>query len=567
MTTTAPADTISEVGQVAASAVLGANPFVRLDPTEILAATGRLVGRALFSRRVRTDVARDLGGELTRVARGVSELSPDRSDRRFTDATWTENPVYRRWMQAYLLAERVLQELPDEVGMQGQDRDRARFVTTMLAAALAPTNLLTGNPAALKQALETKGRSLVAGLRNFLDDLVANGGMPSQVDTTPFRLGSNVAASAGSVVYRSYVLELIQYAPSTAAVRRRPLVIIPPQINKFYVLDLAPGRSMIEYLVANGQQVFMLSWRNPGPEHADWDLARYVLEAEEAIAVAQRIARADRVNLLGACAGGITTAALLGHLAATGRDLVEAVTLLVTVLDTEVPNAASLFASDRAIRTAIRRSRRHGVLRGGDLARAFAWLRPTDLVWNYWVNNYLLGNKPPAFDVLAWNADSTNLPAGLHADFLAIFATNAFVHADSLDIDETPIDLAKVGFDAYVVGAMTDHITPWRACYRTPFLLGGNAEFVLSSSGHIQALVNPPDNPKARFYVNPDLPEDPDRWLAQAEIRNGSWWEHWLGWLNDRSGDGRRPPRRAGSAAYPALEPAPGSYVRQPLPT
>jgi polyhydroxyalkanoate synthase subunit PhaC len=554
-----PVDTVNEVGQAAASAVLGANPFVRLDRTEILAATANLVGRVLF----RGGLRRDIAGELVRIARGVSDVSPDRGDRRFTDTTWTENPACKRWMQAYLLAERALKRLPDDVGMEGRDADKARFITTMVAEAVAPTNVLAGNPAALKRALETGGLSLVAGLRSFLNDVRTNGGMPSQVDSTPFRLGETLAVTPGSVVYRSDVLELIQYAPATADVRQRPLVVLPPQINKFYVLDLAPGRSMIEYIVAHGQQVFVVSWRNPGREHADWDLTRYVLEAEQAIEAAQRITGADRVNLLGACAGGITTAALLGHLTATGRDLIESVTLLVTVLDTDAPSAASLFASDRAVAAAIRRSRRRGVLEGRDLARAFAWLRPNDLVWNYWVNNYLMGNKPPAFDVLAWNADSTNLPAELHADFLTIFATNALAHPDMLKIDETPIDLAKVGVDSYVVGALTDHITPWKACYRTPFLLGGNAEFVLSSSGHIQALVNPPGNPKARYHVNPALPDDPDRWLAAAETRTGSWWEHWLGWLAERSGDERQAPGTVGSAAYPTLESAPGSYVRQ----
>jgi len=556
--------TSSELGQQAATAVLGANPFVRLDPTEIMSATGKLLGLAMFSARVRDEVLPRLSHELANVGRGDSELIPERGDRRFGDTTWTENGLFRRWMQAYLLIEEALRELPDAVGLSASDRDKARFTTTILAEALAPTNFLLGNPTALKRALETGGKSLFKGAANLIDDIRNNGGMPSQVDRSAFLIGENLATTPGAVVFRSEVLELIQYQPVTKEVRKRPLVVIPPQINKFYVLDLAPGRSMVEYLVSQGQQVFVVSWRNPGPGQSDWDLTRYVLEAEEALRVAKRIARCDRVNVLGACAGGITTATLLAHLAATNRSLVESATFLVTVLDTDEPTAASLFASERAIRTAIRRSRRRGILSGRELARAFAWLRPNDLVWNYWVNNYLMGNPPPAFDVLAWNADSTNLPAALHADFLGIFGTNALTHDDVLEIDGAPIVLSTVDVDNYVVGALTDHITPWQACYRTPFLLNGDSRFVLSSSGHIQALVNPPDNPKARYHVNPSLPENADAWLADAETREGSWWEDWVEWLAKRAGDLRRAPRQPGSKTYPGLDPAPGTYVHEP---
>jgi polyhydroxyalkanoate synthase len=548
-----------EVGDRAVDAVLGANPFLRVDPTETLAATGKVTARALRRPVFLWRTASALAGESRAILTGDGVSVS--ADRRFADPTWQTNPFYRRLLQAYLVLERELKSLPDKVPIEGKDADRARFLLSLIADAIAPTNWLVGNPAALRRARETRGRSLVSGARNFLDDLWHNGAMPSMVSAEPFRVGETTAVTPGAVVHRTEVLELIQYEPTTSHVLRCPLVVVPPQINKYYILDLAPGRSLVEHAVARGQQVFMISWRNPGVEQRDWDLTRYVEETEQALAVARRLARAPSVNVVGACSGGITAAAALAHLAGRRGARAGSVTFLVTVLDTEAPSTLTMFGTDQAVARAIRRSRRHGLLEGRELARAFAWLRPNDLVWSYWVNNYLLGNDPPAFDVLAWNVDSTNLPAGLHVDFLRILAANALARPDSLEIGGTPIDLRKVTLDAYVVGALTDHITPWKACYRTPFLLGGKSQFVLSSSGHIQALVNPPGNPKSRFLTNRVLPEDPDEWLAGAAERQGTWWDHWLDWLARRSGDMRRAPRRVGSASYPPLDPAPGLYV------
>jgi poly[(R)-3-hydroxyalkanoate] polymerase subunit PhaC len=529
-----------------------ANPFVRVDPTETVAATGKVVVRALTHPRL-----------VWRKARAVvtgDDSAP--GDRRFADPSWQTNALFRRWLQAYAVLERELKSLPDEVDVDEHAADKARYALSLLADAIAPTNLLFGNPVALRRARETRGRSLVAGARNFVGDLRHNGAMPSMVDTSGFTLGKTVACTPGAVVHRTDVLELIQYRPTTPSVLRNPLVIVPPQINKYYILDLAPGRSLIEHAVSRGQQVFAISWRNPGAEHRDWDLTRYVEETERAIAVARRITRAPAVGLLGACAGGITAATTLAHLAARGNGHVASATLLVTSLDSSAPSTLTRLGTDEAVARAIRRSRRRGLLEGGELTRAFAWLRPNDLVWSYWVNNYLLGNEPPSFDVLAWNADSTNLPAGLHVDFLRMFATNALAHPNAFEVGGVPIDLRSVSLDAYVLGAQTDHITPWKSCYASARLLGGHTQFVLSSSGHIQALVNPPGNPRARFRAHAGLPEDADGWFAEATEREGTWWDHWLDWLAERSGDERRAPRRLGSSGHPPVEPAPGTYVR-----
>ena len=362
-------------------------------------------------------------------------------DSRFTDPTWRENPAYRRAMQGYLACGHSLDRLIDRARLDERTTQRARFAAELVVDAAAPTNQLPGNPAALKRSFETGGRSLVRGARNLLDDLLRNGGMPSQVDRRPFVLGESIALSRGAVVHRDEVCEVIQYAPTTPEVRARPLLMIPPQINKFYVMDLAPGRSFIEHAVAHGQRFFAMSWRNPSPEQRDWDMDTYVRACLDAIGVACEVSGADDVNLMGLCAGGITTAILLAHMAVAGDERAHSVTLPVTMLDMSVPSTAGMLASERVAEAAIARSRRQGVLRGRDMARVFAWMRPNDLVWNYWVNNYLMGNPPPAFDILAWNNDTTNLPAALHEQFVRILLENLLVVPGGLTVQGTPIDL------------------------------------------------------------------------------------------------------------------------------
>jgi poly[(R)-3-hydroxyalkanoate] polymerase subunit PhaC len=542
-------------------AILGANPFIGLSRSQIAAAAGRFFGQAARHAPVVAKECRHLAAELADVVRGRAPFTPDAKDRRFSDDAYRDNALYRRLAQAYLASCASADALVGKVNLDPKSEQRARFALSLVTEAMAPTNQLAGNPAAMRKAVETKGKSLLDGTRHFLDDLRHNGGMPSMVDRQPFRPGDTVAVTPGAVVYRDEVLELIQYRPATATVRERPLVVVPPQINKFYVMDLAPTRSMVEYLVASGQQVFMVSWRNPTAEQRDWDLDTYVGALLAATDVARAITRSPDVNVAAACSGGITSGALLGHLAAIGDERVASLTLLVTVLDMAAESAATVFLSEPAAAAALRRSRRKGVLSGQDLGRTFAWLRPNDLVWNYWVNNYLLGNRPPAFDVLAWNADSTNLPAGLHADFLMIALENALARPGRLDVLGQRVDLGKVTCDAYVVGALTDHITPWQGCYRSVHVLGGRSRFVLSSSGHIQALVNPPGNPKATYFTNDDLPTDPTEWRRGAAPHSGTWWDDWVAWLGERSGDFVRVNRTLGSRRYPAGDPAPGQYV------
>jgi polyhydroxyalkanoate synthase subunit PhaC len=532
-----------------------------LSPLQVAAAAARLAQQAAKRPNVVARRAASLGAEVVKVAAGRSEVAPAPGDRRFTDPWWQTNPAYKRLGQSYLAWNRTVADTIDELDLDPKSVLRSRFISGLLTEAVAPTNTLLGNPAALKRAVQTRGRSLRDGARHAAHDLRHNGGMPSMVDTRPFVVGETIAVTPGAVVFRNEVLEVIQYMPSTTRVHRRPVLIVPPQINRYYILDLAPGRSLIEHAVAAGQQVFTIVWRNPRPEHRDWDLDTYLTAISEAVDAALDITGQDDLNLVGVCAGGITSAAWLGHLAAGGDQRVHSATFLVTIIDWEVPSTVGTMVSRPVVAAAVQQSQRKGILAGQDLARLFAWLRPNDLVWNYWVNNYLMGQNPPAFDVLAWNADATNLPAALHADFMEMAVENSLARPGGVTALGSPVDLGRVTVDNYVVGAVTDHITPWTACYPTVNLLGGDSTFVLSSSGHIQALVNPPSNPKSRYYTNDAIAPTAEQWRAGAREHTGSWWDNWLEWIEPRAGQQKAAPRKLGNRRYPAGDAAPGRYV------
>ena len=387
--------------------------------------------------------------------------------------------------------------------------------------------------------------------------------MPQQVEQRKFQVGRNIVTTPGAVVYRSEAFELIQYEPATAKVHARPLLVVPPQINKFYVLDLAPGRSFAEYATQHGVQLFCISWRNPTAAQRDWNLETYLHACKEAIEVALEVSGADQLHTMAACAGGFTLTTLLGHLAAKGDKRVASVTLLVTVLDTEAPTMLGQFASKTGAAAAIAKSQKDGVLEGRDMARIFSWLRPNDLVWLFVANNWVMGNRPPAFDILYWNSDTTRLPAEFHGDLLRTFFANSLKNPGSLEVLGTKIDMTKVKTPSYVVAGVTDHITPWDACYQSREILKGPMQFVLSSSGHIQSIVNPPGNPKAKYYLNPDLSLPADEWLAKAKVQSGSWWDHWREWFVERGGGEHAAPTELGSARHPPGDPAPGRYVHQ----
>jgi len=410
--------------------------------------------------------------------------------------------------------------------------------------------------------VDTGGRSIMRGLQNLLEDGRKNSGMPSQVDKSAFELGGNIATTEGSVVFRNEMLELIQYSPTTPKVYRRPLLFIPPQVNKFYFYDLSPEKSFFQYCLNEGLQVFTVSWRNPRPEHADWGIDLYISALKEAVEVVQGICGSKTINVTAPCSGGITATILAGHYKALGKNVINSMTLPVTVLQQDDDDSdLTLFVNEQAIEAARSNSRKNGVLKGKELARVFAWMRPNDLIFNYVVNNYLLGNKPPAFDILYWNSDPTNLPAQLHSDFLDIIGSDALARPGDLSICDTEIDLTAVDNDLFLIGGLTDHLTPWQACYRTTHLMGGDKEFLLVASGHIQSLVASPKNPKARFYQNDRVPPAAEEWLETATENAGSWWPHWSNWIRARSGAQKAAPATVGSAVHKPLCDAPGSYV------
>jgi len=501
-------------------------------------------------------------GELGRIAVGRSQVEPSRRDRRFSDPGWTGNPVLRRAVQAYLATAETAEGVVAEAGLDEADSQRVGFVLTNLIDALAPSNNPLLNPAAVKAAVDTGGGSAVAGLRHFLADMAVAPRVPSMVEPDAFEVGVDLAVTPGSVVLRTPVFELIQYRPVTAAVRQVPLLIVPPVINKFYVMDLAPGRSMVEYLVSQGLQVFMISWRNPDARHAKWDLDTYGQAILDAMDATERVTGSERTAIAGTCSGGIIAAMVAAHLAHTGQqDRIAALTLLVTVLDQAHAGLASAVIDERAARVAAAASSARGYLDGRSLAEVFAWLRPNDLIWNYWVNNYLLGKKPPAFDILYWNADTTRMTAGLHRDFLQLGAANALVSPGAATMLGSPVDLKAVDRDSYIVAGITDHICPWQSCYQSTQLLAGRPRFVLSTSGHIAAMVNPPGNEKARYQVAKKCPEDPQQWLRRAETAHGSWWPDYAGWLAERCGEERAAPEELGGGGLAPISDAPGTYV------
>jgi len=555
----------NDLREQAAQNTLAANPLVGVRLEDILDSARLLFGQMLSSPAVATREYLRFLTELGRIATGSSELAPDAKDKRFADPAWKDSAIYRALAQCYIAWGGALNRFVDEAKMDKRDAERARFVVSLLIDAMAPTNSILGNPVALRKLVETRGASFIRGLENLTRDLARNGGLPAQVDKNKFAVGKNLATTPGAVVYRSPVLELIQYRPMSSEVYTRPLLIIPPQINKFYVFDLTPEKSIVQFALKGDLQTFAISWKNPTTKESDFGLDTYVRALEEAVDVIRDITGSDDVNVWGACSGGITMSAFLANLAARNEAKVHSATVAVCLLDMAVTHdtAAGIFVTPTSVVAAKQASQLTGVLEGQELARMFAWMRPNDLIWNYWVNNYLLGNAPPAFDILYWNNDTTRLPARLHADFLDLIGTNPFVNSGELKVCRKPLDMRKLNLDSYVVAGVTDHITPWQGCYNTAKLYGERSTFVLANSGHIQSLINPPGNQKALFWTSPAQAATAEKWLEHASKESGSWWPHWLSWVQNRSGEKKPAPAKLGTAEIPPLGEAPGQYVME----
>ena len=532
----------------------------------LLTVLGRAMARPVTvgdaSVRLMTNLARATQFATARAmgSQAAPPIEPER-DKRFADPTWEDNPGFAALRQYYLATRQFTGEMLDAGRGDPVSDGKARLTAGFMLDAFSPTNFLVTNPAALKRAFETGGGSLVAGARNFLDDLVHNKGRPRQVDTSPFHLGENMAATPGKVVYSSALMELIQYTPQTPQVRSIPMLCSPPWINKYYIMDLAPGRSFIEWAVQHGHTVFAISYRNPDAEMRGITLDDYLVDGPKtALDVISDITGSPKINITGLCLGGALTAMLASYLVRTGDDRINSIALLNTMLDYSEPGVLGAFTDQPTIARLERQMEAEGVLEGSQMAGTFDMLRANDLIFNYVVSNWLMGKQPPAFDILAWNGDSTRMPAAMHSFYLrSLYVRNELAKGE-MELAGQRLSLGDVKSDTYIVGAVNDHIVPWTTSYKATHLLAGHVRYVLTSGGHVAGIVNPP-GPKAWYMAGEDYPPSAQAWQAAAERRNGSWWEDWAEWADSRAGDLVKPPKM-GSRRYPARGDAPGQYVR-----
>lgn len=502
-----------------------------------------------------------------RVATSGSGGLPDaqrRRDARFDDPAWERCPFYRFVAALYRIFERWVWRRVERVGGSWERRARARLAGEIVTGLLAPTNWLPGNPAALRRAVDTRGASVLDGTRNMARDLVVNRGVPSTVDRRPYAVGTNLGCTTGVVVHREEMFELLEYRPSTARVHDVPLVMIPPPANRHYVLDLAPGRSLVEWTVAHGVRTFMVVWRNPSTtEHGRWGLDDHTAAVLRALEAAREVARTGEANTLGLCGGGIVTSVALAHGAASGGPRTPAATFLATMLLNVPGNVIGMLTPPFALRYLARAAARGKVFSGRALLRTFAWVRPADFVFPYVVDGWLMGRTPEPFDVLAWNADATRASSALVHDVARLVLGDGAARAGGASVLGVDLDFSAVAADSFHVLARTDHLVPWRASHATTHVLGGRSEAVLSEAGHILSFVAPPGGHRKGYWADGPSSPDPDEWLAGATFHDDSWWPRWVSWLVERSGPTSPAPGAPGSALHPPRGPAPGRYVHE----
>jgi polyhydroxyalkanoate synthase len=485
-------------------------------------------------------------------------------DKRFDHPAWTESPIYDYLRQAYLINAEYMKRMADAAPVaDGQAKDRMRFMTRQMVDAMAPSNYLATNPEFVKTALETKGESIQRGIQNLLEDM--RKGRISMTDDTAFEVGRNLAITPGAVVYENDLMQLLQYSPTTDKVAARPFLMVPPCINKYYILDLQPENSVVRYAVEQGNTVFLISWKNVQADlgHLTWDdyIERGALEA---IKVVQDICQVEQINALGFCVGGTILGSALSVAALRGENPVASLTLLTTLLDFADSGEIGCLVDETAVQAREATIGKGGLLRGSELASVFSSLRANDLIWQYVVGNYLKGNKPPAFDLLYWNADATNLPG----PFLAWYLRNMYLENNlrvpgKLQMCGVKADLGRVDMPAFVYASREDHIVPWKSAYQSRGLLGGDTTFVLGASGHIAGVINPATKNKRSHWINESTTANADEWFDTATETKGSWWPVWADWLAQQAG-GQVPARvRLGSKGHPPGAPAPGSYVKE----
>jgi polyhydroxyalkanoate synthase len=493
-------------------------------------------------------------------------ISPGPQDKRFKNEAWTDNCYYDYIKQCYFLMSRCLEGSVDGVkGVDPHTHHKLKFYTRQFLNALSPTNFVATNPVVLKAAYESRGETLIKGLRNLIEDLERGEGRLSlkMSDLTAFRFGENIASSPGKVVFQNELMQLIQYAPSTPTVHRRPLLIVPPWINKFYILDLKPKNSFIKWCTDQGHTVFVISWINPGAELAGKGFADYLLEGPlAALGAIKRATGEAEANVVGYCIGGTLAASALAYMSATGDSRIASATFFTTLLDFADVGDISVFIDDAQLQLADDHMERLGYLEGHHMAEAFNLLRENDLIWFFVVNNYLMGREPSAFDLLYWNSDSTRMPAAMHSFYLRnMYHRNVLKTPGAINLLNIPIDLRKIEVPVYFLSTREDHIAPWHSTYAGSQLVSGPVRFVLGASGHVAGVINPPSANKYGYWTSKASPADPETWLRGAEYHQGSWWADWTKWVARRGG-GHVPARQPGSGELAAIEDAPGSYVK-----
>lgn len=482
-------------------------------------------------------------------------------ERRFSGKEWRENPVFDYLKQSYLLASNWLMQLAEATQLDAQNKQRLKFYVRQFVEAMSPSNFMATNPEVIKLALETQGQSLLDGLRNLLTDM--HKGHISMTDESAFKLGENLAATPGAVIYENELMQVIQYQPTSDQAWERALLIIPPFINKFYILDLQAENSFVKYALDEGHAVFLISWVNPGPEHRDTTWDDYIESGVfTAIKVIQEITAANKVNTVAWCVGGTLLASALAVMHARRARAIASATLFTTLLDFSEPGELGVFIDEDVVDQREKQLERTGILSGKDLALVFSLLRANDLIWSYVVNNYLKGKNPPPFDVLYWNSDPTNLPANLYITYIRnMYLENKLVEPNALTMCGKAIDLRKIKTPCYFLSTIDDHIAPWRATAKTIDLFSGPVEFVLGASGHIVGVINPPAKHKRSYWIDGEQGKGPEHWLNTAKSVPGSWWPHWGNWLKPFAGKRKAAPKELGNAKYPIIEPAPGRYV------
>ena len=490
----------------------------------------------------------------------LADAAAPSGDKRFSDPEWSDNPLLAGMVEDYRIRSEAALQLVDSSRLPEATKRKARFAVQLMNDALAPSNVPWINPGVVKAAMDSKGQSLVSGLQNFLDDVKNNSGYPRQVDSSSFEVGKNIGATPGRVVMRNELIELIAYEPQTPKVHAVPMLCCPPWINKYYIMDLAPGRSFVEWAVQHGHQVFMISYRNPDASMSQYTMDDYLRKGIlAAIDAVQEITGAPKIDLAALCLGGTLALIAMAYLAAHGQgDRINSATLTNTLIDFSIPGDLGVFTDEDTISRLELKMQEKGYLDSSEMAKTFDWMRANDLIWSYVVSNWFKGKQPPAFDILSWNADSTRMPVAMHSQYLrACYLHNSIVTPNAFSIDDTPIDLGKIKTPLYVLGAEADHIAPWHATYRTTQLVGGETKYTLTNAGHIAGIVNPPGGKKTAYWTKATATkgESPSAWRESSSKHAESWWEDWAKWADPRGGEMVAP------YALPEGEAAPGRYV------